>query len=141
MAAGANKGAVRPRGAARGTPLSERIVAALGALFVLGSIGFLIYHAVGRDESPPDVRIVAAEIREQRNGYLVRFRALNEGGSAAAGLTVAGELSETDGAVVERSETRIDYLPARSEHEGGLFFTSDPRDFTLRLRPEGYSKP
>jgi uncharacterized protein (TIGR02588 family) len=140
MAARANNGSARSRGAVRKTPNLEQIVAALGALLVFGSIGFLIYHAVGRDESPPDVQIIAAEIREQRNGCLVRFRALNEGGSAA-GLTVAGELSAADGAVVERSETRIDYLPARSEHEGGLFFTRDPRSFTLHLRPEGYSKP
>lgn len=125
----------------RRTPLVEWIVATLGALLVLGAIGFLIYHAVGRDESPPDVRLVAAEIREQRNGYVVRFRALNEGGSAAANLTIAGELSAADGAAVEWSTTRIDYLPARSEHEGGLFFTRDPRLFTLRLRPEGYQDP
>ena len=125
----------------RRTPLLEWIVAALGALLVLGAIGFLMYHAVDRDDSPPDVRLVAMEIREQPSGYLVRFRARNEGASAAANLFIAGELSAPDGAVIERSTTRIDFLPARSEHEGGLFFTRDPGRLTLRLRPEGYQDP
>ena len=126
----------------RGMPLLEWIVGALGAALVLGTVGFLVYQAVlGQGTSPPDVRLVAEEVVELRNGYLVRFRVLNEGRSTAAQLSLEGELTGDGGEAVETSETTLDYLPGRSEREGGLFFTRDPRAFDLRLRPKGYVKP
>ncbi len=63
----------------------EWVVAALGALLVFGSMAYLAYAAFGRDESPPAVRLVVEEVRGlQTGGYLVKFRAFNEGRSAAA---------------------------------------------------------
>jgi hypothetical protein len=47
------------------------------------------------------------------HGYVVQFRALNEGGSTAAEVTI----------------------------EGALLFTTDPRRGELRLRATGYAKP
>ena len=75
-----------------------------------------------------------------RNGYLVKFRAVNNGGSTVEGLTIEGTLrngSET----VETSDTVLEWVPAHSEREGGLFFTSDPRQHQLQLRAKGYENP
>ena len=131
-----------PESRPREVPLLEWIVGALGAALVLGTVGFLVYQAVlGQGTSPPDVRLVAEEVVGLRNGYLVRFRAINEGRSTASQLTLEGELTGEGGGAVETSETTLDYLPGRSEREGGLFFTQDPRAFELRLRPKGYVKP
>jgi uncharacterized protein (TIGR02588 family) len=112
----------------------------LGLALVLGSIAFALYEAAAGDSTPPDVSVRVDSIHPTRNGYLVEFRAVNEGGSTAEGLTVEGELK--DGAEsVETSNTTIEYVPSHSERGGGLFFTSDPRRYELRLRAKGYEKP
>ncbi len=115
-------------------------IALLGLIFVLGSIGFMLYEAAAGDSSPPDVTVRVDSILPTRNGFLVQFRVVNEGGSTAEGLTVEGELKRGT-EVMESSHTTIEYVPSRSEREGGLFFTADPRQYEVRLRAKGYEKP
>jgi uncharacterized protein (TIGR02588 family) len=122
------------------TPLLEWVIGGLGALLVAGAIALLVYHSLARGHAPPDIRLVAEEVLELRHGYLVRFRAFNEGGSAAAEVTIEGELVGRDGEV-ETSEAVLDYLPPRSDREGGLLFANDPRAGSLRLRATGYATP
>ena len=112
----------------------------LGLAMVLGSIGFMLYEAVAGDRSPPDVTLHVNSILPTRNGYLVKFRAVNEGGSTAEGVTVEGELVNATG-VIEISNTILEYVPSHSEREGGLYFRSDPEQYELRLRAKGYEKP
>jgi len=112
----------------------------LGLALVLGSIAFALYEAAAGDSSPPDVTVRVDSILPTRNGYLVEFRAVNEGGSTAEGLTIEGEL-KNGAESVETSDTTIEYVPSHSERGGGLFFTSDPRRYELRLRAKGYEKP
>lgn len=115
-------------------------IALLGLAMVVGSIGFMLYEAVMGDMSPPDVTVRVDLILPTRNGYLVKFRAVNEGGSTAEGVTVEGELrSGTES--VETSHTVIEYVPSHSKREGGLYFTLDPEQYELRLRAKGYEKP
>jgi uncharacterized protein (TIGR02588 family) len=121
-------------------PLLEWIVAAIGVVLVGGAIGYLVYHSMTRGETPPDIQVDAEQVLELVHGYVVQFRVLNEGGSAAAQVTVEGELVGPDG-TVERGEAVLDYLPPRSDRAGGLLFTSDPRRGELRLRATGYAKP
>jgi uncharacterized protein (TIGR02588 family) len=121
-------------------PILEWAVGALGALLLVGTIGFLVWHALGRGETPPDVRVVVEHVLELQNGYLVQFRAMNQGGSAGAQLLIEGELAGPTGPI-ETSEATLDYLPPRSYREGGLFFTRDPRELDLRLRAKSYAKP
>src|SRR5688572_2380619 len=115
-------------------------IALLGLIFVLGSIVFMLYEAAAGDSSPPDVTVRVDSILPTPNGFLVQFRVVNEGGSTAEGLTVEGELT-TGTQVLESSNTTIEYVPSRSEREGGFFFTSDPRQYELRIRAKGYEKP
>jgi uncharacterized protein (TIGR02588 family) len=121
-------------------PLLEWIVAAIGVVLVGGAIGYLVYHSMTRGQTPPDIRVAAERVLELDHGYVVQFRVLNEGGSAAAQVTIEGELVGPDG-TVERAEAVLDYLPPRSDRAGGLLFTSDPRRGELRLRATGYAKP
>jgi uncharacterized protein (TIGR02588 family) len=115
-------------------------IAVLGAALALGSIIFMLYEAAAGDPSPPDVTVTVESILQSRSGFLVKFRVLNEGGMTAEGLTVVGELMNGTERV-EASDTTIEYVPSHSEREGGLFFTSDPRQYDLRLRAKGYEKP
>jgi uncharacterized protein (TIGR02588 family) len=121
-------------------PLLERIVALVGLILVSGSIGFLVYQAITRNSSPPDVTLNISSITTISNGYLVKFQAMNKGDSTAKGLIVEGQLKDGN-EEIETSEATLDYLPSHSEREGGLFFTKDPRQFELRLRALGYEQP
>lgn len=115
-------------------------IALLGFALVAGSISFMIYEAAAGDSSPPDVRVDVDSIQPTRVGFLVKFRALNQGGSTAEGLTVEGVL-RNGSEIAEISNTVIQYLPAHSQREGGLFFTSDPRQYQMQLRAKGYEDP
>jgi len=126
--------------ARRPIPVAEWIVAALGAVLVAGTIGYLVWLPASRDEAPPDVRVVAGAVVALQDGWLVKFRAANAGGQAAAGVLVEGELAGQDGPI-ETSEATVDYLPPGSEREGGLFFSRDPRRHEVRLRAKGYVDP
>ena len=100
----------------------------------------MLYEAAAGDSSPPDITVHVDATLQIRNGYLVRFRAVNEGGSTAEGVTVEGVLRNgTDS--METSNTVLEYVPAHSQREGGLFFTSDPRQYQLQLRAKGYENP
>jgi uncharacterized protein (TIGR02588 family) len=127
----------RPRQA---VPLLEWIVGAVGAALVGGAVAFLVYHSLTRDRTPPDISLVAERVLDLEDGYLVQFRASNRGGSTAAQLTIEGELASEDGDT-ETSEATLDYLPPRSDREGGLMFSRDPRAGQLSLRAKGYAHP
>jgi uncharacterized protein (TIGR02588 family) len=115
-------------------------IAFIGLAMVIGSIGFMLYEAAAGDPSPPDVTVGVDLILPTRSGYLVKFRAVNEGGSTAEGVTVEGELRNGTESM-ETSNTTIEYVPSHSEREGGLYFTLDPKQYELRLRAKGYEKP
>jgi uncharacterized protein (TIGR02588 family) len=126
--------------ARRPIPVTEWVVAALGAALVAATIFYLVWLALSRDDAPPDVQVVAGGVHALANGYVVEFRAVNAGGQAAAGLLVEGELSGPQG-TVETAEATVDYLPPRSERAGGLIFKEDPRRHELRLSAKGYVDP
>jgi uncharacterized protein (TIGR02588 family) len=121
-------------------PLWIWIIGLLGLALVLSSIAFMLYESAMGDTSPPDVSIRVEAIESTRTGFLVTFRAVNEGGSTAAGLTIEGTLMNGTESI-ETSNTTIEYLPSQSEREGGLFFTLDPRQYDLQLRATGYEVP
>ena len=124
----------------RQIPALEWLVAGVGALLVAGTIGYLVIHALWRDQTPPDVRLVAQRVLALEDQHLVEFRAVNRGGEPAAQLLVEGELVGAD-CPVESAEATLDYLPPGSHRDGGLFFRHDPRDLELRLRARGYARP
>ena len=121
-------------------PFWEWLVAYVGLVLVLGSIGFLLYQAIAGDTSPPQVAVRLEAIRRFEHGYLVQIRAMNHGGSTAANVIIEGVLTH-QGSRVESSQTLLDYVPARSYQKGGLFFTHDPQQYHLQLRATGYIDP
>ena len=122
------------------TSVSEWIVAIVSAALVLGLLGYLIYDGTRSPRTPPDITVEVDSIQRAGSGYLVLFRARNRGRITAAEVVVEGEL-ESESGKVERSETTIDYVPARGEQHGGLYFSGDPQRARLRLRAHGYRDP
>lgn len=126
-------------GARRGTSPLEWVVAGVSALIVLGTAGFLVREA-SSPPSPPRITVEVDSVVRAGQAWLVEFQARNSGHSTAAGLVIEGELMSDTG-TVEKSVVTIDYVPARGKSKGGLFFTHDPRQNRLELRPKGYSRP
>ena len=121
-------------------PIWEWIVGAIGFLLVASVIGLLLYQALEGDQTPPDVRLSVDSLVQTANGYLVKITAINQGGSTAEGVIVEGVLRSGAGPL-EQSQTTIEYLPPRSQKRAGLFFSRDPRQFELQVRPLGYEEP
>ncbi|MDQ3248692.1 MAG: TIGR02588 family protein [Chloroflexota bacterium] len=122
------------------TPLLEWLVAAIGLLLVASTLGFIVYQALQENSVPPEMTVAVETVVAQRSGYLVTFRALNAGETTAAAVTVEGELRQGDQSI-ELSTATLDYVPAHSGRNGGLFFTHDPQQFELKLRAIGYAEP
>lgn len=114
--------------------------AGLGALVVAATIGFLGWSAATDAGAPPAIALEAGAPVSRGASWLTPFVAVNAGDRTAAAVKVVGEL-RLDGKVVESSEAELDYVPARSRREGGLFFGRDPAGYELALRATGYAAP
>jgi uncharacterized protein (TIGR02588 family) len=121
-------------------PVSEWVVGLIGLLLVCGTLGFMVSKAVTGSAAPPEIVVRAKGIVPVENGYLVQFIALNRGGQTAAEVVVRGELMDAS-KTLESREVTLQYVPANSEREGGVFFETDPRTLELVLRAHGYVKP
>jgi uncharacterized protein (TIGR02588 family) len=119
----------------------EWVVAGLGAAIVLSAVAFMLYDAITAGPHPtPRITVRADTVIEYGSGYVVEFRAVNEGDATAAAVIVSGELGRGTG-VLERTEVTLDYIPARSSRTGGLVFANDPRTHRLALRAKGFNRP
>ena len=119
----------------------EWIVGGLGALLVGGAIAFLVYHALTRDLNParrPRGRAARTRPGEPLPRAVSRVQPgrLGRGGADDR----RGSSIGPDGST-ETSEAVLDYVPARSGREGGLWFSGDPRAGQLTLRATGYADP
>ncbi len=138
---GARRGGEQPRRHAKPSAW-EWAAAGTGAAVVLAAVGFMVYEAMTLDPHPtPKIAVRVDTVMAARSGYVVEYRAINEGDGTAARLLVRGELRDAAGVVVEQSESTIDFVPARSWRPGGLVFRKDPRLYRVELRPAGFDRP
>ena len=117
-----------------------RLLAALGLAFVVGSFALLLYADFTGGKPVADLTIRIDEVTPSNNGYLVSLVIENRGAATAAALVVEGVLRK-DGKEAETSLLTIDYVPAGSRRDAALFFTNDPRQGDLTVRPKGYIEP
>ena len=120
-------------------PLLEWCAAALGALLLLGTIGFLTWDAFNGRDLPPDLRVTPGAVKLTAGGYLVQFRVENAGDRPAAQVEVEGRLQAAG--EEETATASFDYVPAGSGRSGGVVFSADPRQGRLTLSAKGYSDP
>ena len=121
-------------------PFWEWVVAAIGLLLVLGSLGYLLLQAARGEGGAPQPVVEVLAIEPQGGRFLVRLRVRNAGGNPAAALRIRGTL-QREGQAVESSEVELDYLPGDSTREAGLFFDRDPRSHRLELSPRSWRTP
>ena len=125
---------------AAATSAGEWVVAGLGLVLVLATLGYLLFQAVTEPAEPPLIAVEAGQPRQFAAGYQLSFSARNAGNETAANVTIVGELL-ANGSPVESSQTTLDYIPAESQRNGGLFFSRDPGEYVLELRAVGYETP
>lgn len=130
----------KPQGV-RGAPALEWAAAALGLLLTLAALVLIGSEAFAGDESPPAVVVSTKSVQAVAGGYVVEIEAKNGGGQTAAGVRVEGELTPPSGQEPETAEATFDFIPDHSSREGGLFFSSDPRQGKLAIRATGYVDP
>lgn len=119
---------------------AEWLVAAIGLILTVGAIGFVFYQAFTSSNTPPFIEVFTDTIEDFPGGYVVTVTARNTGASTGSNVTIEGIL-KSGSQTVETSETTISYVPGSSQRRGGVFFTQDPRQYTLELRAKGYEKP
>lgn len=122
------------------TPPLEWAVAGVGLVLVVGALALMLYNAIWKEPSPPEITVRIISIVQVQNGFLAQFETTNEGGTTAEGVVVGAELKRGS-EHVESSHTTVDYLPPNSKKRGGLFFTRDPRQFDFQARAFGYQEP
>ena len=121
-------------------PPAEWIVAGAGLLVFTAVLGLLVWDAVAGDQSPPRITVQVESIAPSGDGYLLKFRARNDGGETAAEVVVEAELPAPDGGTETASAT-LDFLPAHSERRGGFFFQARPEQEAVRLRASSFREP
>lgn len=121
-------------------PLSEWITALIGLVLVAGCIGYLGWHGLAVERTPPDPVVQVGATQQLGERWHVPLRAHNRGRETAAALVLEGELKEGD-KVVETAETEFQYLPGESSREAGLYFSRDPAGLRLEIRVKSYQKP
>lgn len=120
--------------------LLEWVAAAIGLILVGGSLGFLIYDAVTKKDTPPILTVKPESVTPNKDGYLLKFSLYNDGTENAADVTVEGKISDGE-KDLETSSVTIDYSPAHSKREGGLLFKENPQQSGFQIRATGYNKP
>jgi uncharacterized protein (TIGR02588 family) len=129
-----------PNAKRRDIPRSEWMVASIGVALVLASIAILIHSAATSHNAPPSLSVRVVSIQPAGEQFLVIIEVGNDGDLTAADASIEAELRGR-GAVVERSETSLDFVPPKSKRQAGVFFSRDPRANELTLRASGYRKP
>ena len=121
------------------TPWHEWLASGVGLLLAVVIFGLIGWQAVDDAVQSPVINVEVKNVSSVPGGYRVEFRARNIGGSAGAQVEIEGTLSGNGADEVSR--VVLDYVPAHSVREGGLFFTRDPGIGQLSMRARGYSTP
>lgn len=129
------------RGAGKTATTAEWVLAAIGAVVTLATIGFLVYEGLAEGGTgAPELVVETGAATRSGGGWAVPVEARNTGSATAASVRIVGELRDAGG-VVEESEMTLDYVPEASSRTGTLLFTRDPSTATLEVRATGYELP
>lgn len=118
------------------TSFFEWTVAAVGLILVLFTLGFVTYEAFYSKDTPPNLVVKSTSTKKLTEGYLIEFTVKNTGERTAANVIIEGKLSNG-----ETKTITMDYVAAKSEQSGGLFFKADPRANNLEINTIGYVNP
>lgn len=123
-------------------PVSEWIVAGIGALFLVIVLATLVFDVLADTDEPPAISAtVTSVVAITDSSYLTKLEVVNTGDQSAAGVTLEGTLHDSSGAVIERNEVLVDFLPPDSQRKVGLIFQHDPRRLQVTVRALSFVEP
>lgn len=117
----------------------EWLAAALGAIVFIGLVGYFGREALRDEPGPPDIAVQVDSVTRASAGWIAHLSATNSGG-AATSVRIVGELTRGD-TVVETSDVALDLIGRRSTQSVGLYFSRDPAQHVLRVRPVSFVMP
>ena len=116
----------------------EWLILGGSVVVIVTLLAYLTLRALA-GERPPSVAVVTGEPRAEASGaWLVPLQVRNEGGRAAAAVTI--EATATVAGTDETSELTVDLLPAESERQVVASFSGEPEG-PIRTRIVGYELP
>ena len=118
----------------------EFILGLLGMIVVASFIGLLIFQGLTQDTPLPRLEVSVGEIVEAEPHYQVQVTIENSSPATAAGVEIAGTLTQNDKTIEEASAT-VPFVPGDSSRRAVLLFDEDPRSYTLDVKPMGYEIP
>lgn len=118
----------------------EWIVAAFSSVIVLALIGFILYEAITKTGTEPDIRFEFAKAVPMTEGHAIEFLVHNDGHVTVADVQIEGT-AELGGGETETSTVTLNYLPADSDTEIGLGFSREVNPEQVTLRVLGYTYP
>ena len=116
----------------------EWVVFAAGAVLVAATLAYLAYDGATLGDAPPSIEVQVGAPERRAQNFIVPVTISNRGDSTAEGVQVEVVLR---GAVEERGEFVVAFLPRGAKREGWVAFQSDPRAGELKARVVGYEKP
>ena len=122
------------------TPRLEWLMGIFGLVLLGSGVIFLVYQGLTQPEAPGAVVVTVTDVHDVGSAHVVRFKVRNQGGETLSNLHITASLTDAD-VQIESAQALVDHLPGRSEQEGGVYLRHDPRRYTLRIDPAGYTKP
>jgi uncharacterized protein (TIGR02588 family) len=122
------------------TPILEWLMAALGLVAAIGSIGYLTWEGVQGDERSPILTVSARGVTATPRGYIVDVEVINQSRATASSVQVEGALPAVAGPE-EVVALTFDYVAGKGRREGSMTFLRDPRGQALRLQVKGQIAP
>jgi|SRR5690606_1423729 len=122
------------------TPMWENVLGFFGFLLLCLGFTYLGWVALTEQQTPPEIAFHINEINTLENGYLVQLEISNSGSQSIAALHFEGHLVLQEGEP-EISSGTVDYVPAHSKSNIGLFFENDPGKGELKFKALGYQEP
>lgn len=113
--------------------VSTAIIATIVALLVRGAVS-------SGEKNRPDLRVTTHAAAPTSGGYLVPVVVSNSGDTTAEQARIEIALM-SDGEEVEKGELTIAFVPRKSQREGWVVFTRDPRCCEVVARTIAYEKP
>jgi uncharacterized protein (TIGR02588 family) len=120
--------------------ISEWIIAAAGALILIGCAIILLAGSDGA-ETVPVIVARMEKVTKTEAGFLLQVEVVNRGNEAAAEVRIKAVLENSDGRAAETRESVLDYVPAHSAKRAGFYFVSDPRQGRLELQALSFVQP
>jgi len=123
----------------------EWSVFALGLVLVLGTLGYLVFDAATQGSEAARLEVRLGKTKEagttMMKYYAVPVTVVNTGDQTAEGVVVQVTI-EKAGREIESAEFEIAFVPRRSQAEGQVIFSKDPRTSgELKPRVLGYEEP